>query len=575
MVKASSEPLDAALSALGERRLADYVAAVRRISDFGEREALWAEIGKQHGKAVDLVNLLLIWPAEDRRSAFRYLAPAIAHAPSLTAAQILELLQLTAIVPQADCYYLHKALVEVFRGDNEVAKEVGDALRSDNSSVSDRRWELWAGAFSQASTPAAAKFASQLPVGTADERLAFALLLERLQTGDPSVARLQPRHEEIVSALIQEAPIEGTDFSVHWAALCRLADFSGLAMRAIMEAAHRGERPALMALSNWLHGRPSDVLGVTRTPLQEVIDLLLEKSIADEELRTRVADGAIGSLLHNGNLRALVLPCLEKLGTVAAPVAEVFKESFGALNEFPGAAERLLTAWLVSPNGSFAAIKSLLHRFSGPRGTVGLDASTFMAATPERQEAALKRLLVLTMDGTALCSFVALLAESPDFQPVGLGFARRLLHDVFVEYPGATEDFLQERMKNLDPKASYAPVYQAVHQSAERWKQVLEELPRLKELKPSDTEWLAIRALKVRFNRDVNRRAEEQSILGALFGAKIHIAQGRKSTSLFGPGAMQVIKFGEYSHSVEFPSSYVSDPLGAEIRRRKILVASR
>ena len=130
-------------------------------------------------------------------------------------------------------------------------------------------------------------------------------------------------------------------------------------------------------------------------------------------------------------------------------------------------------------------------------------------------------------------------------------------------------------MKDLDRSAPYSSMYEAVHKSAERWKHVLAELPRLKELKPSETEWLAIRAMKVRFNRNVNRRAEEQSILGELFATKVHIAQGRKSTSIFGPGAMQVIKFGEFSHSVEFPSSHVSDPLGAEIRRRKILAASR
>lgn len=572
----TEDQLRTAHEALREVRLTDYVVAIRAIADLAEREAVWTALGKEHGKSLDLIGLLEAWPQEDKSSAFRFLAPAVAHARALTVSEVLSLVQLAASVPQADGYYLHKVLVEVFKSAPPLAAKVGDRLREDAISASDQRWELWARAFSQADAPAAAKYVLELRIATPDERLRLALLVERLQVADSIVEQsLRPRADEFAQALLLEAPTAGTQFSAHWSALCRLAEVSSLAMEAVLAAARRGERPALVALANWLRGRASDEVGACHTPLTQLVDLLLEKSLADDELPTQAVDGTVQSLLYNQNLRQLILPCLERLGAVGAPVAEVFTEAFSALSDFPGAPERLLTAWLVRKDASFSAIQSMLHRFAGPHGAIGLDAATFMGAPLERQEAALKRLLVLTMDGAILCSFVALLAESPNFQPVGLPFARRLLNDVFIEYPSATEEFLNARSKDLDPKAPYASMYQSVGQNVDRWKRVLEELPRLKELKPSETEWLAIRALAIRFSRDVNRRAEQESILGQLFAKKVHIAQGRKSTSLFGPGAMQVIRFGEFSQSVEFPSSHVSDPLGAEIRRKTILAASR
>ena len=368
--------------ALSERRLMDYVASIKAI-DFREREVAWTALGKEHGKSIDLVGLMLSWPDEDKRSAFTYLAPAVAHVAGLKASEMLALLQLAATVPQADGYYFHKALVQLFKADLAAAIEVGDRLREDASSASDRRWELWAGSISQANTPAAAKYACDLPIESPDERLRLALLVERLQAADPAVAELlKSRADEFGQALLKEAPTEGTHYSAHWSALCRVAEFSSVAMQAVLDAAQRGERPALIALSNWLHGRASDVVGASRTPLAHILDLLVEKSLVDEELRTRAADGAIESLLYNQNLRELVLPCLERLGTVNAPVAEVFDAAFGALNEYPGAPERLLTAWLVSPDAAFSAIQSMLHRFSGPRRTIGLDAPNLHGRTP-------------------------------------------------------------------------------------------------------------------------------------------------------------------------------------------------
>jgi hypothetical protein len=562
-----------ALKALQESHWEDFLGIVKSISDLQQREELWAALGRAHDRDIDLVATLLSWPAA--KAALRYLAPALAYAKNLSTVQVLSVFQVGAAAGAEAGYRVPEILKKVFEGDSQLPVQVGDALRQDAQALTDGRWSQWASSFTQASPEAAARYASSMPQGSEGDRTALALLLERLPCREPAVqAALSAGHEALTEALLKEAPHEGVEFSVYWSALCRLAEFSEEAAQSVLDAAGRGERPAVIALANWVHGHASLEVGATRTPLTEVLELLLDKAIADEEVRGRAVNSCISSLLYNSALRPVAAACIEKLGEQGTPVAQLFGEAFTALADEPEALHQVLTAWLVSPTASFAAIRSILERFIGLRAPVGLNAQTFMAASPERRLAAVRRLLVLSLDGSALCSFAGLLAESEDFQPGGAELGASMLQEIFVEYPGATEDFLQEKLKAVAPGSPAAGIYQSLHQRAEKWRQVLDSLPRLGELKPTDTERLALNALRLRFGRSVSRRSEEHSILG-LFASKVNMAQGRRFSSMFGPGAGQVTATGEFSHTVEWPTWQISDPLGAMIRRDRMLKASR
>lgn len=573
MPSASNQTLHLALQALRAGCWQDYFSLVKAISDLDKREELWAELGRHHPHDLDLVATLLSLP--DGKQALRYLAPAIGHTSQVSPAQVLEILKYAEATGREAGYRVPDLLKALFHSNLELAITVGNALREDDQSFSDNRWTQWASGFAQAAPRAAAQYACTMPVGNIEERMALALLLERLPHRDPAVQEaLRLRQAEFTQALLQDAPTEGIDLAVHWAALCHLAEWSEPAARAVLQAAEQAERPALMALSNSLLGHSGLEFGALRTPVAQVVDLLLEKALEDEALRQGFIDGCMESLLFNANLQDIATAAIERLGTHDAPVAEQFNESFSALAEKPELLNRVLTAWLVSPTASFTAIRSVLGRFTSSRAAVGLDAGVFMAAPTNRQVAAIRRLLVLSSDGPTLCAIAGLLAESPEFQPVGVDLANRMLNAVFVEYPGATEDFLQAKLKTTPRGAPYASVYKGLHQRAKNWRKVLDALPRLNELKPTDTERLALQALRLRFGRDVQRGAEERSILG-LFATKVNMAQGRRFASLFGPGANRVTPTGLVSHTVEWPTWQVSDPLGAMIRRNNILRDSR
>ena len=149
-----------------------------------------------------------------------------------------------------------------------------------------------------------------------------------------------------------------------------------------------------------------------------------------------------------------------------------------------------------------------------------------------------------------------------------------MLNEAFAEYPGATEAFLQNKTKAIPRSDPVAAVYRGVYANVVRWRRVLNRLPDLKELRPTDTELHTLRTIKRRTNRDIIRGAAERSVFAQIF-TSVHIVQGRKFASHTRFAPAQVTEMAETGHWVELPSSERADPLRGQLQRRNLLRGAR
>lgn len=549
-----------------------FVAHLRGIANLEEREKLQRELGRRHGQTIDLVERLRAWPVDGSTRAVTHLLPALLHAP-ITKVQLLQLLQFAAAAGGSARYRVTEVVRNAFVASPRASRDVGLAMRADHSLTP--ALSIWITAFVQAAPGDAAAYVTELPTETSSERELVANFLETLRPFLPSVVQmLAPHAERLLAAVLLEAPKIGLHFSVLWSAVRTLAHFYVPAMDVLMDASRAGQTPALIALANWLPGQSDSALGASSVPLSDVVDVLLQHSLSDEELRKRAVDSNLASLLYTEALRPIVISRVKRLASVDAPIAEMFSEVFNAIADHQGLFAALLTDWLLSASATLAAVRSVLAMCTGSRAPPVLDAPTFTAAPMDRQVVACRRLLNLTMDGPTLCEFIGLLAQESGFQPQGLRYASEMLPAAMDEFPGAAEDFLAPRTRADRRNDPYAPLYRAVYARALQWRRVLMRLPKLNELKPSDPHLHALRSMHVRHSQEVMRAARAQSILGQI-ATTVHTAQGRRFVSHLEPGPTGISGMVAQSHSFELPSSERSDPLGGLIRRRGGLRASR
>jgi hypothetical protein len=73
---------------------------------------------------------------------------------------------------------------------------------------------------------------------------------------------------------------------------------------------------------------------------------------------------------------------------------------------------------------------------------------------------------------------------------------------------------------------------------------------------------------------EIHRGAEAMSVFASTM-TKVHIAQGNRVTSHIEDGPMAICSMGQFGHSIELPSSELSDPMRGFIHRMKMLENSR
>lgn len=555
------------IECLRDDRREEYEALVKPLARAASADELWAAIGRADGQGFRVTQKLLDWPGATTP---RSLLPAVAHLPSLDAASALQVLRFAGQLGQTYSHLVSGQLAPHFAKRPELAVSVAELLRVDpgtNGVV----LRTWAAAFAPAAPKPAAEYALGLLTSGGHATTLLATLLQFLPMSEPVVmASLQPREHDIASALSRDPP-ESDD--VTWHGLVAIASFSPTAMNELQQAVERGKPPALRAVAHWLYSVSTPSVGATAVPLSTLASDLLRHAVVEDDVRRQV-DSGIASLLFRPTLRAVVLPCIEELGRVDGAVAETFGDIFERLSDHPDDSIELLTQWLVADDVTFAALRSLLARCTLDRQLIGINAGIFSNAPVARQVAAVRRLLALVHNGPALCAFVGALAEPPGLQPGGLEMAGQMLNEVFAEYPMATLTFLKERNELAGPAVPASPLYRDFLALALQWREVLDTLPRLHELRPTDSQLHALHDMRRRMNREVLRAAEERSIF-AVMANRVQIAQGRRFASHTDHGPAQIVEMQETSHFIELPQSELADPVGGALRRARTLEASR
>ena len=479
------------VAALANDQRDQYEELVAAFTKSDPAVELWKALGEAHGTAFNLFERLSAWPVESVRIAIRKLMPAVQHVSSLASSDALQFLQFADRAPPSFRHSVAEQLRPHLASSPTLGKQLGESLRQ-GKVAGEGATRVWSNAFGSAAPTQAAEYAAELLDGSGNDSALLAVLLQYLPASNSEVVVvLQPTESKLAGALAGAAPAIGRDA---WSALTSIAEYSPSAMTALQRAVIAGEAPALAAVTDWLYTISSPTVGATAVPLEDLVKSLLQHAVQNTEVRSGV-DSAIESLLSRDALRGVVLPCVAELGRVNGDLVELLPDVFGAVCDRPEDFTKLLTGWLVAQDVTFRAIQSLLSRCAVGQAPVGLDGGTFAGVQPARKVAAVRRLLALTHNGPVLCRFIASLAETPALQPDGLELAAQMLNEAFAEYPAATEEFLKKRTRPADRKEPFAHVYRDVYANALRWRRVLAGLPQLNELRPTDSQLHALRAM--------------------------------------------------------------------------------
>lgn len=563
-------------SIIGALARGDRVAFEAKVAAFVKHrpaDELWAALGVAHGTELDLFTQLNDWPDAGIRVGMRRLMPAVAKVVAITLSDAALFLRFAARVPVS---FRHTAVEQLqlhIVAAPDLGTQLGEVLLR-GEVAGEGAVPVWASAFAAGAPTAAAAYAARLldsACGPADEQLQALLQYLDMKQGD-IVAQLEPVEARLSAALLK-APRKPSWIYEAGAALTSIAAFSTSAMAALQQGVEAGETWALAATAGWLQTRPTPTFGVTAVPVDDLVRVMLRHAVENEDAR-RAVDSATASLLYRDVTRPLVLPCVADLGSLDVDVAQLFPRTLSALYEHIPDFTTLLSGWLLAPNVTFSAIRSLLSRCTVGQVPADLNAEMFAAATADRRVVAARRLLGLTHNGPVLCQFISVLAESPILQPDGLNMAAQMLDEAFAEYPNATVEFLKERTRPAERSKPFSHVYRGVYANALRWHRVLARLPRLNELRPTDSQLHALRAMQSRLNRQILRAANEQSIFAGAV-TQIHIAQGRRFVARTEHGLTSISELQHASQAIELPSSELADPVGGMLRRAHRLGASR
>lgn len=573
MMSAMDPDLDRIIALLASGDRDAFEASVVAFTKRASADLLWSAIGAAHGGSLDLFAALNDWPDAGIRAAMRRLMPAVAKVLTLKPGDAVHFLSFAERVPLTFRHTAVEQLQPHINADAQLGVQLGEAqLRGDVEG--EGAMQVWAGAFAGGAPSEASTYAAKLLTsagGPADAQLHALLQYLDVKRADV-VAVLQPVEEMLTARLLAGTREPKRSYSA-WIALAAITVFSGSAMDALQRGLESGEASALIAAGHWLQMQASATVGVTAVPVANLMRTMLRHVVDKEEAR-RAVDSAMSSLLYRDPTRPLVLPCVADLGSLDEDVAQLFPQTLIAVCEHEPDFMSLLTRWLLAPEVTFTAVRSLLSRCTAGQAPVGLDTAMFASASPDRKVAAARRLLGLTHHGPVLCRFISVLAESPALQPDGLNMAAQMLNEAFVEYPNATVEFLQGRTRPPERKEPFSHVYRGVYANALRWRRVLARLPRLNELRPTDSQLHALRAMRSRMNREILRVANEHSIFAAL-STKMNIAQGRRFVVRTEHGLTSISEMQQASHAIELPSSELADPVGGMLRRARRLGGSR
>jgi hypothetical protein len=561
----TEEQLREAILALREGHWDQYEALMRPLLK-GNNDEIWARVAAEHPATRNLLSVLSKLSNEQARAACHWLLPAIGKLSAFSLDDAFSLLDFAETLGGSYWHASSQQLALHIAARTDLGAEIGEGLRTDPRR-GDASQRVWAVAFSSAAPQIAAQYLVGLMTGNRTDTQLLIHLLHTLHVEVPAVqAELAACERPLADFLLGQTGEFGHEA---WSAMTCIASLSPTAVGYLLSAVDSADSQAVGAIANSLY----QLKGIAAESLQRILNGLVTIGVQNEQARAQIDQG-IESLMFRDDLRPYAVASLLDLCSIESDAVEMFKATFGGLAEHSTEFFRVLSEWLVRPVTNFSSITGLLSLCTSGRAPVGLDGEVFAAHESDSWLKAARRLLALTHHGPTLCQFIAAIAAMEPIGDARLQLAGQMLNITFTEYPSATEQFLKAKTAETSRSDPTAHVFRGVYANALRWRRVLTRLPTRNELRPSELELQALRAMKRRINREIMRAAEEQSILRQL-ASKSHIAQGRKFASHTQFGPPQVIEMAQSSHSVELPSSELADPMRGMLERRKLLESAR
>lgn len=553
-----------AIKALKVQDYDAYIELARKVVGTPNADAFWEGLATSHPNELNFLDVVSAWPRNKLFSSNKVLAPVLSRLKSFSSSDFQKLVEFVASTDEA--VFFSPVLAERVAQTPALALEYRDSLAT-TPQESWKTAQVWATSFVSGAPVKAAEYI--IEYFHRKGRLAKAERLVLLSFDEQTVAQhagLSEVAEQIVDMVLRADELD--DYS--WLVVVKLALSSAYASDVLMRAVDAENLKAVRALAGALTRLKEAEFGARRLPLHEVISLFIKGSAADLDAINQ-ADRAIAVLIGRENTRQVAVDFLLSLGAQKQNIVEIFQTAFNTAYENSADFSHVLTAWLLTPLANTKAISSLLSMYNINSGDARLDDELMLAADEKSVTRVVRRILALSFNGATLCSFASEILRIEGLGKLGLKLGEGMLAEIFGEYPRGTEDFLAEKIKTLDKKAPSTKVYEHVYANILKWREQLMTLPHVPELSLSDRERYAVRQVKARWHRDIQKDAEANSVFAPIFSSRNTIIQGDRVATYgnFGPPVITPLEGVE--HSIELPSSELSDPMGGALRRYRLL----
>lgn len=517
---------------------------------------------------IDFDELLARLPQQHHADACTWLAPLVRELPIFSLSEAQSFLDFAGGLEPSFRAAVGQYLTPHMAANPDLGIAVGREILG-SASTPQGKISCWAHCFAAGCPRVAAAYAAAMPLDDPSQIDQVAWLLTALPQKHEALSLFVAAESLFAAAVIGRIEVLG--FAA-WYALCRIAPFSVLAQRGLLEAIERRNGEAIGCVLQTLFHQELDELTVTGERVPLFVDRIIHLAIDGSDQRQTI-DSLLSSTLYAGPLGSAVAQSLVNLGGTP-DICSSLTQTFRALGEKEALFAVVLSAWLLQAETDFGSLRALLSMCTHGQASTVLDEHAFTAASDDQQLKACRRLLAMTHHGPTLCRFIDALVGMTTLGEARLSIGSQMLNAAFEEFPGATEEFLKSKVETPGKDTQPTSMFRHIYANALRWRRVLKKLPTLKELRPSESELLALRAQKRRFQRDVARIASEKSVLMSLVTG-VHLAQGRKFATRMPDGRTTISEMMQASHSVELPSSERADPMRGLLARANLLRGAR
>jgi hypothetical protein len=553
-----------AFSALKAGQFDAYVAEANKVLVRQVGDAFWKELAAQHPRSINIVDVLSSWPKEKDYEADTVLIPVLAHLPTISKEDYRKLLAIisaknpssySVVGPVAEHVGRNPALALEFAQELEAGCQGSEAVQM-----------AWADTFSSGAPRAAADYV----LGYFQRHGRLPAPMKMLLLGLPDTELL----EQLVFAGMGNALVDATvnppgQDEYVWLTVVKLGIVVPYASNVLLQTVNAGNLEAIRALAGALTRLDAAEWGAQKLPLRGIIESLVEASASDQATTSRM-DHVIALLISRQAGRRSALEFLATLGTKENDFTQILPSAFQAAFRDKEGFSVLLTRWLLQPGANFNSISHLIAFYHANSGAVHLDDDLILAADTQTLVKLVRRVLTLTFYGPSMCEYAGEILRIEGLGQTGLNLGAQMFNEIFTDYPGAAEDYLRAKVKEVKKGVPAAEIYRGVLANILKWRRFLNRLPKVDELRASELENIAVSSVKSRMNRDIRKGAEEKSFFASFF-SKSTIVQGERFATYNRSGPPIVTPMIQSSHSIELPSSELADPLRGLIRRNRLL----